>query len=168
ATESADAPKQQAEPPAPARADQKLKAIRRLLSNAVADSKRFKKWTSPANGLSVSTRAIELDETTRVYLVAGKNVENESLRLLPGHPDLVIESRDEKGKVIQLAPVKKLYLESTTSNNVIPARATVYFAVAYKSPVLGKQQRVRVTVGQINAADDPVIAGLAGQSLKGE
>jgi hypothetical protein len=159
-SEGANAPEQRPEAPAPARADQKLKVIRSLLNDAVADSKRFKKWTSAANGLSVSTRLAELDEATRVYLVAVKNVENETLRLLPGHPDLIIESLDDKGKVIQLAPIKQLYCESTTSNNVIPAKATIYFAVAYKQPVLGKRQRICVTVGQMNAADDPVITGL--------
>jgi hypothetical protein len=157
--DSADAPRPAAEPPAPARGDHRVKAVRKLLGDAVADAKRFKKWTDATNGLSVSTRLAELDDATRVYLVAVKNVENETLRLLPGHPDLVIESLDNKGKVIQLAPIKKLHVESTTANNVIPARATIYFAVAYKPPILGKQQRVRVTVGQINAADDPVIAG---------
>ena len=158
--ESANLPSSQPDEPAPVRSENRLKELRGMLSDAVANPKGFKKWTSPTNGLTVSTRICDLDEKTSVYLVAVKNVENESLRLLRDHPELVIESRDNKGKVIQLTPIKKIYFESTTSNNVIPARATVYFAVAYKPPVLGKQQRVRVTVGQINAADDPVIAGL--------
>jgi hypothetical protein len=158
--ESAGRRDRERKPLATARSEERIKALRTMLTCAVAEAKRFKRWTSATNGLSVSTRTEELDETTKVYLVAVKNVEDESLRLLSGHPDLVIESRDEKGKVIQLTPIKKLHLESTTANNVIPARATVYFAVAYEPPVLGKQQRVRVTVGQINAADDPVIAGL--------
>ena len=158
--ESANVPPPQPDESASVRSEKRSKELRSMLSDAVANPKGFKKWTSPTNGLSVSTKVCDLDEKTSVYLVAVKNVENESLRLLRDHPDLVIESRDNKGKVIQLTPIKKIHFESTTSNNVIPAKATVYFAVAYKPPVLGKQQRVRVTVGQINAADDPVIAGL--------
>jgi hypothetical protein len=51
--------------------------------------------------------------------------------------------------------------KSTTANNIIPAKATVYFAIAFAPPVLGKRQRLTVTVGQKNAADDPAIAGLS-------
>jgi hypothetical protein len=80
---------------------------------------------------------------------------------MSGQPDLVIKTLDRKGKTIQLERVRQLHTESTTTNNIIPAKATVYFAIAFVPPVLGKQQRLTVTVGQKNAADDPAIAGLS-------
>jgi hypothetical protein len=46
--------------------------------------------------------------------------------------------------------------EESAKSDVIPARAIVYYAVAFAPPILGKLQRMRVTVGQRNAADDPV------------
>jgi hypothetical protein len=100
-----------------------------------------------------------LDEGARVALIAVKNVENAPIQILPGHPELVIETVD-KGKIIQIKPLEKLSEEASTKSNIIPGRTTVYYAVAYAPPILGKHQIVRVTVGQRNAADDPAVANL--------
>ena len=130
-------------------------ALKKAIEDAMADPKSFKNWSPPTHGLSVSTRARELDEQTRIALVAVKNVEDIPLQILPGHPDLIVETVNEKGKTIQLENVKKRLQEASAKSNVIPARATVYYAVAFAPPILGKRQRLRVTVGQRNAADDP-------------
>ncbi|MCI0389860.1 MAG: hypothetical protein MOB07_14015 [Acidobacteria bacterium] len=135
-------------------------SVKKALKDAIADSKSFKYWSSPTNGLSVSSRARDLDEQTRVALVAVKNVEDLPLQIMAGHPELVIETLNEKGKIIQLSQVKKRLEEASTKSNVIPAHATVYYAIAFAPPILGKQQRMRVTVGQKNAADDPAGANL--------
>jgi hypothetical protein len=142
--------------------EQTVKALRDLLRKAAAEPKEFKKWTEKTNGLSVATRVRDLDASVRVALVAVRNHQtDEAIRLLDGHPDLVVQTLDGKSKIIQLERVKQLHAASTTTNNIIPANATVYFAVAFAPPVLGKQQRLTVTVGQKNAADDPAIAGLS-------
>jgi hypothetical protein len=130
-------------------------ALKKALKKAMADPKSFKNWSTPTHGLSVSTKARELDEQTRIALVAVKNIEDVPLQILPGHPDLVVETVNEKGKTIQLENIKKRLQEASTQSNVIPARTTVYYAVAFAPPILGKRQRLRVTVGQRNAADDP-------------
>jgi hypothetical protein len=130
-------------------------ALKKALNDAMADPKSFKKWSTPTHGLSVSTKARELDEQTRIALIAVKNVEDVPLQILPGHPDLIVETVNKKGKTIQLENVKKRLQEASAKNNVIPARTTVYYAVAFAPPILGKRQRLRVTVGQRNAADDP-------------
>jgi hypothetical protein len=130
-------------------------ALKKALSDAMAHPKSFKKWSTPIHGLSVSTKARELDEQTRIALVAVKNVEDVPLQILPGHPDLVVETVNEKGKTIQIENIKKRLQEASAKSNVIPARATVYFAVAFAPPILSKRQRLRVTVGHRNAADDP-------------
>jgi hypothetical protein len=131
-------------------------ALKKALRDAMADPKSFKNWSPPAHGLSVSTKARELDEQSRIALVAVKNVEDFPLQILPGHPDLIVETVNEKGKTIQLEGVRKRLQEASAQSNVIPARTTVYYAVAFAMPILGKRQRLRVTVGQRNAADDPV------------
>jgi hypothetical protein len=142
--------------------EQTLKALRGLLKDGAANPKGFKHWSEATNGLRVATQVRDLDDRVRVALVAVENVEaDEAIRLLTGHPDLIVQTLDGKGKIIQLERVKQLHAESTTSNNVIPARSTVYFAIAFAPPTLGKQQRLTVTVGHKNAADDPAIAGLS-------
>jgi hypothetical protein len=135
-------------------------ALKRALKDGMNDSKTFKTWSGPTHGLSVATKARDLDEQTRIALVAVKNVEDEAIRILPGHPDLVVETLNEKGKVIQLKRLKKLFAEASTKSNVIPAQATVYYALAFTPPILGSRQRLRVSVGQQLAADDPAGASL--------
>jgi hypothetical protein len=130
-------------------------ALKKALKDAIGDPKSFKKWSTPTHGLSVSTKARELDEQTRIALVAVKNVDDVPLQILPGHPELVVETVNEKGKTIQLENLKKRLQEASTKSNVIPARTTVYYAVAFAPPILGKRQKLRITVGQRNAADDP-------------
>lgn len=139
---------------------EKRKVIKSLLSQAMAEPKKFKQWSSPTHWLTVSAQTRDLDEELRVGLVAVKNLDTIAVRILPGHPDVVIETLDERGKTIQLTPVKKLLTETTTRDNVIPAGATVYFAIVYPAPILGKSQRLRVVVGQRSAADEPAAVNL--------
>src|SRR5262245_26832912 len=135
-------------------------ALKKALKDAMADpGSLFKLWSGPSHGLSVSAKMRDLDEGARVALIAVKNVENAPIQILPGHPELVIETVD-KGKIIQIKPLEKLSEEASTKSNIIPGRTTVYYAVAYAPPILGRRQIVRVTVGQRNAADDPAVANL--------
>jgi hypothetical protein len=131
-----------------------------LLEEAVAKPKQFKKWTEPLHGLTVSAQSHNFDERTKIALIAVKNVQSEAIRVLSGHPDLYIETLDGKGKTFQISPVRKYHTDSTTTSSIIPAGATVYYAVVYAAPVLGVKQRLRVAVGQTNAADDPAATGL--------
>src|SRR5262245_9115725 len=143
------------------RVDPKVsEALKKALKDAMADpGSIFKLWSGPSHGLSVSAKMRDLDDGARVALVAVKNVENAPIQILPGHPELVIETVD-KGKIIQIKPLEKLSEEASTRSNIIPGRTTVYYAVAYAPPILGRRQIVRVTVGQRNAADDPAVANL--------
>ncbi|HEY8462128.1 MAG TPA: hypothetical protein VIM99_17195 [Blastocatellia bacterium] len=141
-----------------------VEELKKALREAMADPKSFKKWSAPAHGLSVSTKARDMDEQTRIALVAVKNVEDVPIQILPGHPDLVVETVNKKGKTIQLENVRKRLQEASIKSNVIPARTTVYYAVAFAPPILGNRQRLRVTVGQRNAADDPAGASLTAKA----
>jgi len=141
-------------------------ALRKALKDAMGDPKSFKHWSHETHGLKVATKPRELDEQTRIALVAVKNVGDVPLQILPGHPELVIETVNEKDKIIQLENVKKRLQEASTTSNVIPARTTVYYAVAFAPPILGKRQKLRVTVGQRNAADDPAGVNLTARAKK--
>jgi hypothetical protein len=137
-----------------------IEALKEALKDVMANPGSFKGWRGPTHGLSVAAKLRSLDERASVALVAVKNVEDAPIQVLTGQPELVIETVNKGGKVIQLQPVEKLSEEASTTSNIIPGRATVYYAVAFASPILGKQQRLRVTVGRRDVADDPAGANL--------
>jgi hypothetical protein len=136
---------------------------RKALKLAITMSKP-KKWTPAAHGLSIAT-SIPKDfndkDGSAIVIVAVSNILPEPLRIVPGQPDLAVETRDDQGKkTLLVEQIKPLHVESSGLGDSIPAGATLYYAIVYRRPVLGLRQRLRVTVGQINAADDPAVADL--------
>jgi hypothetical protein len=51
-------------------------------------------------------------------------------------------------------------VETTVEDETIPPGKTEYYAVVYETPVMGARQRLRVSVGQITAADEPATVNL--------
>jgi hypothetical protein len=96
-----------------------------------------------------------------VLVVAVKNINAESVTLVAGSPDLLIEMLDEQSKPINLQSIKKLHTEMSNSADSVPAGKTVYYALAYAAPILGARQQVKVIVGQTNAADEPASIALS-------
>lgn len=150
-------------------AAEKKAMVDSLLSKTLKDALRraevqpkqhFKKWSSATHGLSVSTRTYDLNEEIRIALVAIRNVEEETLRIMPGHPELVIETQNDKGRVVQLIAVQKRLEETSSTSQMIPGGKTVYYAIAYPPPILSTKQKLRVTVGQQAAADAPAAADI--------
>jgi len=136
---------------------------RKALKLAITSSKP-KKWTPAAHGLSIAT-SIPKDfndkDGSAIVIIAVSNILPEPLRIVPGQPDLVIETRDDQGKKpLLVEQIKPLHVESSGLGNSIPAGSILYYAIVYRRPVLGLRQHLRVTVGQINAADDPAVADL--------
>ena len=136
---------------------------RKALKLAITGSKP-KKWTPAAHGLSIAT-SIPKDfndkDGSAIVIVAVSNILPEPLRIVPGQPDLAIETRDDQGKkALLVEQVKPLHVESSGLGDSIPAGSTLYYAIVYRRPVLGVRQHLRVTVGQTNAADDPAVADL--------
>ena len=137
---------------------------RKALKLAITSSKP-KKWTPAAHGLSIAT-SIPKDfndkDGSAIVIVAVSNILPEPLRIVPGQPDLGIETRDDQGKkALLVEQIKPLHVESSGLGDSIPAGSILYYAIVYRRPVLGVRQHLRVTVGQINAADDPAVADLA-------
>jgi hypothetical protein len=177
APQPADDPQlsQKAPAPVPAADEPVETTTATLLSNALKDAlkratsnpqKEFKKWSSSANGLTVSTRTYDLNEETRIALVAIRNVDDEPLRILPGHPEIVIETLNDKGKVVQLSQVPKRLEETNAKTQMIPEGQTVYYAIAFAPPIMSTKQKLRVTVGQRAAADAPVAADITAKKRK--
>jgi hypothetical protein len=144
-------------------ANERVNAIARdALTRAIKKPKQFKAWTKPAHGLALSiVRQPDPKDDLKLVIVAVRNTSTESLKLVSGSPDLLVEMLDDQGKSINIESIKKLHTEVSEATDAIPAGATVYYAIAYVSPVLGVHQQVKVVVGQTNAADEPASIALA-------
>ena len=134
---------------------------RNALAAAIREPKQFKRWSAPMHGLAVSTLSRDINEKMRLVVVAVRNTNAEAIRVVPGHPEMFIETLSDKGTRLQVEQIKRLQTETTTTNSVIPAGATVYYALIYETPILGAKQRLQVAVGQTNAADEPAATNLA-------
>ncbi len=130
------------------------------LAAAIREPKQFKRWTPPLHGLAVATIARDVNERSRLVIVAVRNMNTQAVRIMPGHPDIYVETFGEGGKPVQVERVKRLHTETTTESRVLPAGATVYYALVFETPILGVNQHLRVAVGQTNAADEPTAADL--------
>jgi hypothetical protein len=142
-----------------------LEAEARKALKLAITSPKPKNWTRPVHGLSVATfppKDFKEKDGAAMIIVAVSNVLPEPLRIVPGQPDLSLETRDEQGKKTLLVErIKPIHIESSAFGDSIPAGSTLYYAIAYRRPVLGVHQHLRVTIGQINAADEPAVADLA-------
>jgi hypothetical protein len=137
------------------------RAATNAISEAVKSPKDFKKWSDPVHGLAVSLSQVrEVDDRSRVVVVAVRNTQASAIQVVPGAPDIYVQTIDAKGNPLQFEQVKKLGVETTAVSSSIPAGATCYYALVYETPILGASQRLRVSVAQVNAADEPAAAEL--------
>lgn len=142
--------------------DSYVSSARTALQEAMKQPKRFKKWSKPTHGLSLSTLEPGINtERFSLLLVAVKNKTSDTLKLSPDIPELFIEMLDERGKPLNIESIKKIHTEASDTSGVIPKGGIIYYAVAFTSPVLNVHQQVRVSVGQTSAADQPASIVLA-------
>jgi hypothetical protein len=104
--------------------------------------------------------ATDLDASTRLLVVAVRNEAKTDLRIVTGNPELYVQTFDDQGKSLQIEQVKKLHVETTSLDNKIASGGVVYYSIVYEAPVMGAQQRLRVSVSQTDAADEPATTGL--------
>ncbi|MGH9970779.1 MAG: hypothetical protein ACREBG_23715 [Pyrinomonadaceae bacterium] len=137
-------------------------STRSALQEAMKQPKRFKNWSKPTHGLSLSILQPSVNaERFNLVLLAVKNKASDSLKLSPDIPDLFIEMLDDRGKAVNIESIKKIHIEASDTSGVIPKGGIVYYAVAYTTPVLNVRQQLRVSVGQTSAADEPASIVLA-------
>lgn len=138
------------------------KEAQRALREAIAAPARFNRWSTPAHGLSISVTApVDLDDQKRMTVVAVKNTTQAGLRILPGGPELDVQTLSEGGQVVQVRSIKLLQTASSGAGGALPAGATIYYAIIYEAPVLDAAQRVRLSVAQDTAADQPASTELS-------
>jgi hypothetical protein len=114
------------------------------------------KWSKTLHGLKVATQVHTMDARQRQVLVTVRNMLSVPSKIIPGHPELNIQTLDEKGRVLQVEPFAYLKVESSTSDGMIAPQGVARYLLTYEIPLLSKQQRLCVSVAQVNAADDPV------------
>jgi len=148
--------------------DPVIALTRDALARAVKKPKQFKAWTKPVHGIALSVvRQAESAGAVQLVLVAVRNTSTESLKLVSGSPDLVLEMLDDQGKAINIESIKRLHTETSETADAISAGSTVYYVIAYASPVLGTHQQIKVVVGQSTAADEPASIALSNVGSKG-
>jgi hypothetical protein len=138
------------------------KEAQRALREAIAAPARFNRWSTPAHGLSISVTApVDLDDQRRMTVVAVKNTTQAGLRLLAGGPELDVQTLSDGGQAVQVRSIELLQTASSGTGGALPAGATIYYAIIYEAPVLDAAQRVRLSVAQDTAADQPASTELS-------
>lgn len=140
----------------------------KTLAESLRDQKKhFASWSKPQSGLELAvSRITELDTETRLVVVAVRNVTASNLRLVPGSPELQVQTTDAGGSSIQTTGLEVQYVESTTLEGLVQPGSTVYYALAFKAPILGINQTVRLLVAHREAADAPLASSLTDPGAK--
>ena len=142
-------------------------ANKKLAESLRDPKKNFKSWSKPEAGLEMAvSRITEIDSETRIVAVAIRNVTTSNLRLVPGSPELQVLTSDSTGNSLQTARIEALHIESTNLDGIVAAGSTVYYALAYRGPILGTNQSVRVLAAHREAADVPLSASLSDLKTK--
>ncbi len=142
-------------------------ANKKLAESLRDPKKHFASWSKPHAGLELAiSRTTEIDAETRLVIVAIRNVTASNLRLVPGSPELQIQTSDSTDRPLQTERVQSLYIESTAAENLVMPGSTAYYALVYRAPILGANQTVRVLVAHREAADTPVVAPIGSLKAK--
>ena len=130
--------------------------IRDALQQAMKQPEQFKQWTPLSHGLKLSQLSMPvLDQSYSLAILAVRNTTTNALTLTATSPDLVVEMVNDDGRPVNIESLKYLHLEPSDPTRKIQSRGTAYYAVAYRSPVLGTHQRIKLSVAHSNAADAP-------------
>jgi len=127
----------------------------RALREMIQNPNRMGGFSKSTHGLGLAVASVvDLDVQARLVVIAVRNDAQGVVRIMPGNPELYVQTFDESGKTLQLEQVKRLYVESTSLEGSLSKGEIAYFAIVYEAPVLGALQRLRVSVSQTEAADD--------------
>jgi len=140
------------------------KAANKRLADVLRDQKKhLSAWSSPLHGLELSlTRVTDLDSENRLVVIAIRNSASTNLRLVRGSPELQIQTLDKDGNSLLTTKLDIRYLETTAFEGLVQPGSTTFYALVYKSPLLGVNQKIRVAVAQTEAIDAPISATLNG------
>ncbi len=131
------------------------------LKEMIRNPNRMGAFAKSSHGLQLAVApVVDLDVQARMVVIAVRNDGQGMLRIVPGNPELYVQTFDDNGKTLQLEQVKRLYVESTSLDGRLNKGEIAYYAIVYEAPVLGTFQRLRVSVSQTEAADEPATEAL--------
>ena len=136
-------------------------AANRALKDAIKNPGRMGAFAKSSHGLSLAVApVVDLDVQARMVVIAVRNDAQGVLRIVQGNPEVYVQTFDDNGKTLQMEQVKRLHVESTSLEGKLNKGDVLYYAIVYEAPVLGALQRLRVSVSQTEAADEPATAAL--------
>lgn len=142
---------------------------RRLADCLKNPKKNLGAWSEAKNGLTLAASSVaEIDAEQRLVVVAVRNESTANLRLVPGTPELEIQTTDDKGNALQTERLERLYVETTSLEGLITPGSTVYYALVYRAPVMSASQRLKVLVSHREAADSPTTLAVPSTGAKKE
>ncbi len=118
------------------------------------------KWSDSLHGLKVAAQTRVVNANQRQVLVAVQNTLSTPIKIVPSHPELSIQTLDERKRVLQVEPVMPIKVETVNRGGMIAPGEVARYIVTYEAPILGAKQRLCATVAQINAADEPTLVEL--------
>jgi hypothetical protein len=135
--------------------------LSRLVNRRLADclknpKKNLGAWSKANLGLSLAISPVsEVDAEQRLLVVAVRNEAAANLRLVPGTPELQIQTVDGQGNALVVERIERIYVETTSFEGTISPGSTAYYAIVYRAPVMGASQRLMVLASHREAADTP-------------
>lgn len=148
--------------------------LSRFVNARLADAlknpkKNLGAWSEAKNGLSLAVSVVaEIDAEQRLVVVAVRNQSTANLRLVPGTPELEIQTTDDKENALQTERLERTYVETTSLEGLILPGSVSYYALVYRAPIMGASQRLRVMVSHREAADSPTVIVLPNVNAKKE
>jgi hypothetical protein len=130
-------------------------ATQQALDQAKKKPKQFKHWTKPSHGLSLAMLKPQIAKEYTIAVVAVRNNSTSAVKLTPEGPDLVLEMVDGRDKPLNIQSVKRLYLELSDPGVELSPGTVTFYAIAFIPPALGAHQRIRVSIAQTSAVDQP-------------
>jgi hypothetical protein len=113
------------------------------------------------HGLSLSVTPVrEAGKNSQLVVIAARNTKKTDAHIVAGQPDIYLETHDGKDRPLQIEPVRKLAMETTATDEVIPGGETRYYALVYEAQIMGARQRLRASLAQTTSADEPATANL--------
>lgn len=142
---------------------------RRLAECLKNPAKNLGVWSEAKNGLTLAVSSVtEIDAEQRLVIVAVRNETTANLRLVPGTPELEVQTTDEQGNALSVERLERTYVETTSLEGLVLPGSVSYYALVYRAPVMGASQRLKVLVSHREAADSPNVVALPNVNAKKE
>ena len=140
---------------APGASKEVVAVTHQALDEAKKKPKQFKHWTKPTHGLALAVLKPQISKDYTIAIFAVRNNSTSALKLIPDGPDLFLEMVDGQDKPLNIQSIKRLYSESSDPGADLSPGTATYYAVAFIPPALGAHQRIRVSIAQTSAVDEP-------------